>query len=471
MADPKLGAFAERLATYRDDPIGFCREVLEMDPHEGQRRWLTNATRAENALTTGNRWGKSEIAAARLIWKCVYRVGWDDAMKAAQAKKHEPYHAINVSLTADQAGLVWRKAYGRLQNAKASWLVRDVKMTPFPTIEFVVPAVLEARSTARDGVHLLGNSYDALNWDEAAFEPKFETVRDNVLRMRLVDRSGTLDYTSTGNGRNAYGRYFLDGLAEKDANLYAQTGPTYENPNIPQERVAANAQRMSDRMRRQNILGEIVDAGGDFFAAEDIAAAQALDPRLNDEYQVISRDDEDIVSRAQLVADGKPWEARFPSHRYVHGWDLADKSDWATGFTLDVMDKPFRLVEFERFHRQGWAHVYMRIRDRHRRFAGSSRSTTVVDSTGLGDVVLEELQDIRAEGFKFTGPSKDEMLTNLQSVLSTRELAIPTIQPLIDELTFYERADTNLITDCVMGLGIAALWAKRKKPMLMPKLV
>jgi hypothetical protein len=469
MATAELAAFAKRLTAYRDDPVGFCRDVLDMEPHEGQQRWLRSSSLGENALTTGNRWGKSHVAAAKLIWKCAYRIGWDDAIRAAMQKKHAPYRTLNVSLTADQAGLVWRKAFGMLQAPKASWLVRDTKMTPFPTFEFVNGALLEARSTARDGVHLLGNDYDFVNWDEAAFEPKFETIRDNVLRMRLVDRRGALDYTSTGNGRNVYGRYFLDALAGKLPAVYAQTGPTYENPNVPHDAVEANAARMSEKMRRQNILGEIVDAGGGFFAIEDVAAL--WDDELTDQIEIVSRDEEEIPTRIRLMLEGKSWETRYPSHRYVHGWDLADKADWTTGFTIDTTaltddgGKPRRLplVEYERFRRQGWQHVYARIRDRHNRFGGRARSSTVVDSTGVGDTVVEELADIRADGFKFTKQSKDDLLAQLQSALNLRELRGPFIGQLNDELAFYDRDDENLVTDCVMGLGLAVLWAKRHR--------
>ncbi|MDB5069608.1 MAG: Phage terminase, large subunit [Candidatus Eremiobacteraeota bacterium] len=494
----KRAAFAERLRRYKDDPIGFCRDVLDMDPHEGQQRWLTESgagqwqpvdvkSRAltwrwrtsENALTTGNRWGKSHTAAAKRIWKAVYRKGWDDAIKAAMRKKHAPYRGINISLTADQAGLVWRKAFGMLQGPKAAWLLRDVKMTPFPTFEFLNGALFEARSTARDGFHLLGNDYDDVNWDEAAFEPKFGSILDNVLRMRLVDRRGTLDYTSTGNGRNEYGRFFLEARAGKLPGVYAQTGPSYENPHVPADEVKRIADRVSDQKRRQNIGGEIVDNGGDFFPGDDITAF--WDSDLNDQIDIVSRDDEQIPTRIRLMLGGQAWETRYPSHRYVHGWDLAERKDWATGFTIDTTTmvdadgRPLRMpvVEYERFHKQGWKHVYARIRDRHARYGGSARGVTVVDSTGVGDTVVEELEDIRAEGYWFTGPAKDDLLANLQSALSTREVRGFFVEQVNDELSFYDRNDKGLVKDCVMGLALAVLWAMRNKPrpMLLPRLV
>lgn len=457
----RLQHFAAALKQYRGDPVGFVRNVLEVEPHPGQSRWLQGSTSTENALVTGNRWGKSYIAAAKRIYKCAYRIGWDREMRALMDARRQPYRSCNISITADQSQLVWFKAFGLLQSRKASWLVRKVKMTPFPTIEFQNGAVLEARSTARDGVYLLGHDYDDVNWDEAAYEKKFAYVRDNVVRMRLIDRAGGLDYTTTGNGRNEFGQYFLTGLpgARKDKRLYSQTGTTYENPFIDQERLKETAAKLSERSRAQNVEGAIVDAGGDFFTTTDLDAI--VDADLNDVCYTLF-DDEDQPAYVELrFPQGRehdqPWRLKYPSHRYVHGWDLADKRDWCVGTTFDVSTSPKTLVEFERFNKKGWAFVYSRIRERHRRYNGS----TYVDTTGLGDVVVENLSDIGASGINFAGGRKDELLTNLQTAVQLREIRWPMIKPLYDEFAFYQRDDENLIQDCVMSCAVAA-WFMRK---------
>jgi hypothetical protein len=464
-----LGAFGNELRAYRHDPDGFARNILDIDPHEGQTRWLNNSAASENILVTGNRWGKSQTAAMKRIWKCIYRKGWTPEIRAAQERKHELYRSRNVAMTAYQAGLVWHKAFAMLQGPKASWLVKDVKWTPFPTIEFVTGAIFDARSTAREGVHLLGDSIDDLNWDEAAFETHFVQIRDNVLRMRLVDRRGKLDYTSTGNGRNEFGRYFLDAMAHKESALgaYAQTGPSYENPYVPHDQLDLNAKRMSDQKRRQNINGEIVDGGGDFFAAEDLEIARttlAGELDLNDEsvFKVLAVDDEDIIAWVQLfpnpAAPDQPWRLRYPSHRYIHGWDLADKRDWTVGSTWDLSTPRATLVEFERFHKRGWDHVYARIRDRQRRYGGN----TYLDLTGVGDVVGDQLSDIGAEGINFAG-KKEQLLEGWRILINLRQVRWPEITPWVDEHSWYTgpKTDAKLIKDCVMS-GAVAGWFMRR---------
>lgn len=479
-----LKEFEKRLESYRYAPSRFSAEVLGVEPHEGQRDWFRRSTSIENALVTGNRWGKSHAAAAKAIWKCAYRKGWSAEIAAKMDAANSPYHAINVSITADQSRLVWFKAHAMLQGSKASWLVKSVKMTPFPRIEFINGAVLEARSTGNNGERLLGNVYDHVNYDEAAYEKKFLYIRDNVLRMRVVDRAGTIDYTSTGNGRNDFGMYFLSGLPgpKKDPDLYSQTGSTLQNPNVDHARLAKNMLRMPERMRRQNILGEIVDAGGGFFSIDDLEAAVSDD--LTRQLLIHKMDDEDdqLIEHCEVYAgreiedgvNGIPWHSKYPAHRYVHGWDLANKKDYVVGITYDTSGDQLQMVEFERFRKRGWSYNYERIRERHHKYAtgdvssGShaGRSKTYCDSTGVGDAAIDALKDIRAEGFLFSRPSKDEALAELQSALSLRQIVMPMIPVLFDEHKFYEREDEDLVQDTVMANAIAVHFGKRKKKII-----
>lgn len=471
-----MKTFAERfsaaksaIAAYRYDPLAFYREILRFEPHrgrndvpgEGQEGWLLGATKRENLLVTGNRWGKSTSAAARAIRKCAYQIGWTSATYEAMARKNESYQYVNIAPTADQAQIVFNKARGMLQGPRACWLVRDVKMTPFPTIVFCNGSVFQARSTAGDGAHLLGHSFDAINWDEAALEPHFQKILDNVLRMRLADRGGTLDFTSTGQGRNSFGLYFLDARAGK-FDAFTWIGSSFDNTTIAAEDFENAARGMSERLRAQNLDGAIIDGCGSFFAIEDIEAVE--DVNLN-EHAVFERDPEDDTQIARLevsVEPGVSWIAKYPDHWYMHGWDLADKKDRTVGFTADLSTTPWTIVEFEAFRRRGWDHVYDRIRRRQAKYR--TPKSTKIDSTGLGDVVENELKDLKVEGFNFGGAGKkDALLANLQTAFSLRDFRMPLIQRVHNEHAFYERDDGDLETDCVMGLGVLMWFAKHAK--------
>ena len=82
---------------------------------------------------------------------------------------------------------------------------------------------------------------------------------------------------------------------------------------------------------------------------------------------------------------------------------------------------------------------------------------TLIDATGVGDAVLDEVRDV-AQGFVFTRRSKLDLLTGLQVALEKRELVFPFVRELVDELQDYAWDDDKLQTDCVMSLALA-VWA------------
>ena len=121
-----------------------------------------------------------------------------------------------------------------------------------------------------------------------------------------------------------------------------------------------------------------------------------------------------------------------PGRVYIHGWDLARKRTHTVGATIDISTEPVRLVALERFQRS-WPDVYTAIRERYRAYGGR----VIIDSTGLGDVILSELQDIGAEGFNFGvggGKAKSELLANLQKFFVMGKIILPEVR-LTDSAT------------------------------------
>ncbi len=143
-----------------------------------------------------------------------------------------------------------------------------------------------------------------------------------------------------------------------------------------------------------------------------------------------------------------------PKKRFVCGADLAKSEDYTVLTVLDATQKPYRLAHFERFQRLPWPAVAARIREVHQRY---SCHQTLIDATGVGDAVLDEVRDV-AQGYVFTQRSKLDLLTNLQVALEKRELQFPFVRELVDELQGYSFDDKSLTTDCVMSLALA-VWA------------
>lgn len=424
------------------DPVLFAREFLEIDPHPGQVRWLINSTRPENALHTGNRWGKSLVQAIKILHRCLFKI------RNPKYNNTQKYEAVNASITLDQAKIIFENV-NRLIKGRPylERIVKDVKFTPFPHIVFGNGAIFWARSTQRRGEYLLGRDYDYFNFDEVAFEPHPEYVVNQVIMMRLADRAGMLDYTSTPKGKN----WFYQKCCELQKNSkfgYVQNGDSRENPHISKEYLDRKLLSLSPSKIEQNIKGLFID----------------------DVNQVIK---EEYIRDAMTASTGL--SAPVAGHRYCHGWDLARKRTFTVGITMDITQKPYQVVALERFQRD-WKDVYAAIRRRHKEYGGE----VIIDSTGLGDVVLSELSNIRPQGFNFGargGKAKSELIANLEKMHALGRIAYPFIEQiqedgelwsLQDELrNFYwdkNPAQTGARPgecDAVMALALA-LWLVRE---------
>jgi len=415
------------------DPLYFAREFLEIEPHPGQALWLKSSIKPENALHTGNRWGKSLCQAIKIVHRSIFKI------RKTRYNTTEKYTAVNVSVTLDQAKIIFDKAVGLLKGKKIlEPLVQDIRSTPFPHIVFSNSAVFWARSTQRKGEYLLGYDYDYCNFDEVAFEPHPEYVVNNVIMMRLCDRAGMLDYTSTPKGKNWFYRKCLELKSHLEYG-YVQGGDTRENSHISTEYIQRKLKTMSNSKVEQNIMGNFID----------------------DPDQVI---EEKYISQATSNSSGlsSPKEG----HRYSTGWDLARKRNYTVGITLDISSKPYQLVSLERFQR-GWKETIESIRKRKKDYGGE----VLIDSTGLGDVILEELKDINVRGFNFGekgGKARSELIVNLQKEHSWGKVAYPYVElieedgllwSLQDELRDFTW-DTKENCDAVMALALA-LWNVR----------
>jgi phage FluMu gp28-like protein len=100
------------------------------------------------------------------------------------------------------------------------------------------------------------------------------------------------------------------------------------------------------------------------------------------------------------------------------GVDLAKSTDWTVIIGLDAKKK---VCIFERFQKS-WNDTI----ETTRRVCGKTKA--LVDSTGVGDAVLESLQkDGRSnfEGFKFTSPSKQQLMEGLAVAIQKQEIGFP----------------------------------------------
>jgi len=152
--------------------------------------------------------------------------------------------------------------------------VEEEKRTPFPILRLANGSEITARTTQKRGEYLLGEGYDFINFDEAAFDPQGEYVADKVLALRLADRGGMLDFTSTPKGRNWLHRR-AEKLKRNPAWGYVQGGDTRENRFIDQEYISERIKNWPENLIRQNIGGEFVEEAQALLSTGEIEAALA----------------------------------------------------------------------------------------------------------------------------------------------------------------------------------------------------
>ncbi len=220
-------------------------------------------------------------------------------------------------------------------------------------------------------------------------------------------------------------------------------------------RLARRAESGEPGMRFTRLTAWDAVAGG-VLAREEIEEAQRIlpDAVFRELYLAEASDDEGNPFGIQAIraciaplSDGQP---------SVWGWDLAKSQDWTVGIGLDTDGAACR---FSRW--QGpWEMTTDRI------VAETAAVRALVDSTGVGDPIVERLQKQSRgfEGYQFTGPSKQRLMEGLAVAIQRREVTFPE-GPISQELEAFEysytrtgvrySAPAGLHDDCVCALALA----------------
>ena len=111
------------------------------------------------------------------------------------------------------------------------------------------------------------------------------------------------------------------------------------------------------------------------------------------------------------------------------GVDLAKSHDWTVAIGLDM---DCRVVEMHRWQ-SDWGQTRIRLVD----LIGDTRA--LIDSTGVGDSIVEDLQRALpcVDGFKFTSQSKQQIMEGLASKIQSVGIQLPNGW-LLDELESFE---------------------------------
>ena len=267
--------------------------------------------------------------------------------------------------------------------------------------------------------NLRGRKFHLVIIDEAAFISDLEDGWNNSIRPTLTDYEGRAVFLSTPRGKNFFYSLFMK-QGENDWQSFKFS--TYDNPHINPREI--------DDARIQ--LPEVV------FNQEYLA-----DPAENSA---------NPFGNAFIRRCIKPLSAQTI---VCYGIDLAKSVD----FTVIIgLDNAGNVAYFDRFQLD-WHNTKETIKR-------LPPAPIIVDSTGVGDPILEDLMrdGINIEGLKFTSQSKQQLMEGLASAIQQGRIGFPE-GVIVDELDVFEyqftangvrySAPSGFHDDCVMALALA----------------
>jgi hypothetical protein len=455
------------------NPAYFSKYMLKSPPHPGQKTWLDNSTRPVNILVPGNRWGKTFVIAMSHIWHNAFKVGLTGM--TAEQRREEPYATVSTAPSFDQAGLVYKAAKLLLSTAAMAPLVRRYRATPFPSIEFRNGSVMHVRSLHDDARYVDGHGYRFLSIDEAGWIPNLRQLIDSVLLMRLAG-GGKIDLIGTPKGKNDLFWYYRKGELGEDK-YYSQRGSIFDNPYLPEEDLKIRADILAEsdeKLKRQVLYGDFIDFEGLAFTGDQLENAF----------------DGELAERTPYADD----------RRYVTAWDLGRITDFTVGVTLDITDRPWRMVRFDRLNKVPWEQIYgliKSVRDEYH------CNWAYIDATGPGgDVIEEEMlkRQIPVVGVKTASAvAKTSLINGLQAAFDEGRkvegeyevmdhngvikrqprlqppkegdwglVRLPMEKQLLVELELYMLDDKKLVQDSVFALALAVAAARETEYLTEP---
>lgn len=257
--------------------------------------------------------------------------------------------------------------------------------------------------------------------DEAAFVKNLWEAWTQSIRPTLTDLKGDAFFMSTPKGKNDFYKLYMRG-ANGEANWMAWQMPTSTNPFID--------------------ISEINDAQKDL---PELAFSQEYLAQFND--NVANPFGYEFIKQCTF-----PLSTDVP---VCFGIDLAKSFDYTV---IIGLDKFGRCCYFERFQKD-WnltKQIILQL----------PKAAMRIDSTGVGDPIVEDLQRQRPNifGEKFTMWGKQQLMEGLQVAIQQRKITFPE-GVITNELESFEyeftrtgtkySAPVGLHDDTVMALALA----------------
>lgn len=275
---------------------------------------------------------------------------------------------------------------------------------------------------------ILGEGYDGAIVDEAA--RLLKEVWDLNIRPALADKLGWAILISTPRARNWFYDFHTRGRDPEEKLYRSYTFSSRDNPYFPAEEWEEAKRTTPEDIFRQEYEAEfLMDSAGVF---RGVAACTTLAP-------------------PHITGD------------VVIGCDLAKHTDFTVLIAMDR--KSGHAIELSRFNKLNWPIQKERITD----FVGRYRGLLIMDATGVGDPIYDELALLlpRIVPVKLNNANKANLIQKLSVAIEQQEIRWPSSWTILTtelERYEYEMSEKGLVTynapsgyhdDTVIALALA----------------
>jgi len=260
--------------------------------------------------------------------------------------------------------------------------------------------------------------------DEASFIPDLEQGWLNSIRPTLTDYKGRALFLSTPKGKNYFYSLYLKGTSgEHDWASFKFS--TYDNPYIDKAEIDDARMQLPDVVFEQEYMANPAENAANPFGSA-------------------------FISQCTYPLSTNPVA--------VYGIDLAKSVDFTVVIGLDKNGSVCHLDRFQKDWRQTKQHII-----------NLAKAPILIDSTGLGDPIFEDLrvEGLDVEGFRFSSTNKQDLMVGLTAAIQQRKITFPE-GVITDELNIFEYQYTSFGVrygspsgfhdDAVMALALA--WRK-----------
>lgn len=261
----------------RDNPSAFIEKIVGVTPFDYQADFMDNP-QDRKCFVAGRQVGKSRVAS----WMALhYAVTHPDSL---------------VLVTADalrQSSELFAQLQTEINNAGMSDNAWGIVRSTQTEVEFEHGSRIKVVPTGRNGNKIRGFTADLIIIDEAAFVE--DSIFEEVIEPMTFVSKGTIVMCSTPYGASGYFYRKAKGIDSDAEDWHTTQVESSDNPKITEEDIERFKAGKTRTQIRQEVLGEFVPTGDQFFPNPLIKRCQS---------DTVERTTDEVYAGVDLAAGG-----------------------------------------------------------------------------------------------------------------------------------------------------------------------